>query len=108
MAAARDAHPPQPRTLIGRIGFHAPPDARGALEIGYAVQPAQRRRGYATEAVEAMLAWAQREHAIHHFIASISPANAASLALARTFGFAQTGVQWDDDDGEELVFELHV
>ena len=28
-----------PRTLVGRIGFHAPPDARGALEIGYAVEP---------------------------------------------------------------------
>jgi RimJ/RimL family protein N-acetyltransferase len=100
--------PGRPATLVGRIGFHAPPDARGALEIGYAVEPAHRRRGYATEAVAAMLAWAQREHGIRHFVASVSPTNVASLAVIRKFGFAQTGTQWDDEDGEELVFELHV
>jgi RimJ/RimL family protein N-acetyltransferase len=101
-------HVPPPRTLVGRIGFHAPPDARGALEIGYAVEPAQRRRGYATEAVGAMLAWAQREHAICHFVASISPTNVPSLAVVRKFGFVRTGAQWDDEDGEELVFELNL
>jgi RimJ/RimL family protein N-acetyltransferase len=98
----------EPRALIGRIGFHAPPDARGALEIGYAVEPRHRRHGYASEAVEAMLAWALREHAIHHFVASVSPTNVASLAVIRKFGFAQTGTQWDAEDGKELVFELHV
>jgi ribosomal-protein-alanine N-acetyltransferase len=97
-----------PRTQLGRIGFHAPPDARGAVEIGYAVESAYRGRGYATEAVEAMLAWALREHSIRWFVASVSPTNAPSLAIVRKFGFVQTGVQWDDEDGEELVFELHV
>lgn len=95
-----------PRTLVGRIGFHAPPDARGALEIGYAVEPAHRRRGYATEAVAAMLAWAEREHAIHVFVASVSPTNFASLAVIGKFGFARTGTRWDDEDGVELVYEL--
>jgi RimJ/RimL family protein N-acetyltransferase len=97
-----------PRTLVGRIGFHAPPDSRGAVEIGYAVESEHRRRGYATEAVEAMLAWARREHSIRCFVASVSPTNAPSLAIVREFGFVQTGSQWDDEDGEELVFELHV
>ena len=94
------------RHLVGRIGFHAHPDPRGALEIGYAVEPAYRRRGYATEAVEAMLGWATREHGIRHFVASVGPNNVASLALVNSFGFIQTGRQWDDEDGEELVFEL--
>lgn len=97
-----------PRTLVGRIGFHAPPDARGALEIGYAVEAAYRRRGYASEAVEAMLAWARREHNIGWFVASVSPTNVPSLAIVKSFGFVQTGAQWDDEDGEELVFELHL
>jgi RimJ/RimL family protein N-acetyltransferase len=94
--------------LVGRIGFHAAPDARGALEIGYAVEPGYRRRGYATEAVEAMLAWATAEHGVHHFIASVGPKNVASLALVRNLGFTQTGTQWDEEDGEELVFELQL
>jgi RimJ/RimL family protein N-acetyltransferase len=94
------------RVLVGRIGFHAQPDPSGAVEIGYAVEAAFRRRGFAEEAVRGMLDWASREHGISLFIASVSPSNVASLALVRKFGFVQTGSQWDDEDGEELVFEL--
>jgi len=41
--------------LVGVAGFKGPPDARGAVEIGYAIVEAQRRRGYASEAVAALL-----------------------------------------------------
>ena len=94
------------RTMVGRINFHGPPDARGAVEVGYAILPAHRRRGYAQEAVEALFAWASREHGITRFIASVSPDNEPSLGLVRKLGFRQTGSQWDEEDGEELVFEL--
>ena len=67
--------------------------------------PDCRRRGYATEAVRALLAWAEQQ-GTHHFIASIAPDNAASLALVRRLGFQETGRHWDDEDGEELEFEL--
>ena len=93
------------RRVIGTIGFHGPPDERRRLEIGYSVQPAYRRQGFAREAVRAMLDWAASEHGIHRFIASISPTNEASLALTRGFGFVQTGEQMDEIDGLELVFE---
>jgi RimJ/RimL family protein N-acetyltransferase len=96
---------PVPR-VIGHIGFHGPPDASNTVEIGYTVSPDHRRQGYAVEAVQALFAWATREHDIHRFRASIAPDNAPSLALARKLGFVQTGSQWDDEDGEELVFEL--
>ena len=29
-----------------------------------------------------------------------------SLVLVAQLGFQQTGVQWDEEDGEELVFEV--
>ena len=93
------------RRVIGTIGFHGPPDELGRLEIGYSVQAAFRRQGFAREAVRAMLDWAAAEHGIRRFIASVSPANAASLALIRGFGFRQTGEQMDEIDGLELVFE---
>jgi ribosomal-protein-alanine N-acetyltransferase len=95
----------QPRELVGHINFHAPPDASGAVEVGYMVLPGHRRRGYATEAVEALFAWAYRQHGVRRFIASVSPDNAASLGVIAKLGFVQTGSQWDDEDGEELVFE---
>jgi [ribosomal protein S5]-alanine N-acetyltransferase len=91
---------------VGSIGFHGPPDANGRVEIGYRVDAEHRRRGLATEAVAAMLDWARREHGVHRFRASTSPDNAASQAVIARFGFRQTGVQWDDVDGEELVFHL--
>lgn len=101
------------RPVIGHIGFHGPPGVNGpskpgALEVGYTVFEPFRRRGYATEAVAAILAWARDEHEIHDFVASVSPDNGPSLALVRRFGFRQTGRQWDDEDGEELVFELKI
>jgi [ribosomal protein S5]-alanine N-acetyltransferase len=101
------------RPVIGHIGFHGPPGVNGprrpnALEVGYTVFEPFRRRGYATEAVAALLAWARDEHGIHDFVASVSPDNVPSLALVRRFGFRQTGRQLDDEDGEELVFELHL
>ncbi|MBV9326555.1 MAG: GNAT family N-acetyltransferase [Chloroflexi bacterium] len=96
-----------PTTLVGRVGFHAPPDARGAVEVGYAVEPEYRRQGFASEAVEALLDWAAREHGISWFVASVGPNNLPSLALVKRVGFIRTGTRWDDEDGEELVFELH-
>jgi RimJ/RimL family protein N-acetyltransferase len=91
---------------VGSIGFHGPPDADGRVEIGYRVDAAHRRRGLASEAVAAMFDWARREYGIHRFRASVAPDNAASQAVIARFGFRQTGVQWDDIDGEELVFDL--
>ena len=94
--------------VIGSVGFHGPPDADGRVEVGYHVEPGFRGRGFATEAVTALLRWARDVHAIRRFRASIAPTNAASLGVARRLGFEQRGVRWDEVDGEELVFELDV
>ncbi|MFL5680814.1 MAG: GNAT family N-acetyltransferase [Chloroflexota bacterium] len=94
------------RRLVGSVGFHGPPNDDGRVEVGYHVEPEFRRRGFATEAVRALLDWAWREHSISRFRASVAPTNMASLAVVGGLGFRQTGRQWDDIDGEELVFEL--
>ena len=94
------------RHAIGSAGFHAPPDHDGRVEIGYRVEPAYRRQGAATEVVHALFDWAARQHGVTRFRASVSPNNVASLSIIRGLGFRQVGVQIDDIDGEELVFEL--
>lgn len=99
------------RPMIGHAGFHGPPGANAikaadAVEIGYTIFEPYRRRGYATEVVRALIGWASSEHGIHHFLASVGPHNGPSLALVRRLGFEQTGRHWDDEDGEELEFEL--
>ncbi len=94
------------RRFVGTVGFHEPPDAEGRVEVGYRVEPQYRRQGVASEVVRALFDWAAREHGIHRFRASVAPGNVASRAIIARLGFQQTGVQIDDIDGEELVFEL--
>jgi ribosomal-protein-alanine N-acetyltransferase len=101
------------RPMIGHAGFHGPPGvnavkATDAVEVGYSVFEPYRRRGYATEVVRTLIDWASCEHGIRHFVASISPENGPSLALVSRLGFKRTGRHWDEEDGEELEFELRL
>lgn len=93
-------------TVIGYLNFHAGPNEAGMVEVGYALLPDARGRGYAIEAVRAALEWATRVHGIRRFRAAVAPDNERSLNLIGKLGFRQTGDQWDDEDGLELVFEL--
>jgi [ribosomal protein S5]-alanine N-acetyltransferase len=101
-----DEEPVARRWIIGSVGFHAPPGPDGRVEVGYHVEPEYRRRGVATEAITALFDWAAAEHGVTRFRASVAPDNVASLAVVGHFGFRRTGVQLDDLDGEELVFDL--
>ncbi|MCW2810491.1 MAG: hypothetical protein JWP61_949 [Friedmanniella sp.] len=92
--------------VVGQAGFHGPPDASGLVEVGYAIDPARRRQGFGRAVLTALLARAAREVDVRVVRASISPNNAASLALAEPFGFVLVGEQWDEEDGLELVFEV--
>jgi RimJ/RimL family protein N-acetyltransferase len=95
----------EPRTAIGHVNFHGPPDDRGVAEIGYSLLPAFRGQGYAIEAVRAMFDWARREHGVRRFRASVSPDNERSQHLIGKLGFVRIGEQWDEEDGLEWVFE---
>jgi RimJ/RimL family protein N-acetyltransferase len=99
------------REVVGHAGFHGPPGVNGkkdpaAVEVGYKVFEPFRGRGLAAEAAQALMDWAREEHGVRRFILSIAPTNDPSLAIAAKLGFAQTGEQWDEEDGLELVFEL--
>jgi RimJ/RimL family protein N-acetyltransferase len=100
----------EPR-MVGHASFHSRPDppylrpyARSAVEIGYTIFAADRRRGYAREAVQAMMDWAIDRHRVRRFVASVAPANAASLALIDGFGFVRIGEHIDEVDGLEHIF----
>jgi [ribosomal protein S5]-alanine N-acetyltransferase len=99
------------RTMIGFIGFHTLPGADylnsyapGSVEFGYTIFPDYRGKGYASEAAQALMDWATREHHVTRFIVSISPANEPSLRIAKKFGFRKVGTVTDPEDGIEDVF----
>jgi ribosomal-protein-alanine N-acetyltransferase len=99
------------KTMIGFIGFHTLPGAEylnsyapGSVEFGYTIFPDYRGKGYASEAAQALMDWATREHDVTRFVVSISPTNEPSLHIAKKFGFRKVGTVTDPEDGVEDVF----
>ena len=102
------------QTMVGSIAFHmapAPEPVRplgpAGVEFGYTIFPPFRRQGYATEACQALMGWAQQQGVIR-FILSISPANQASLRIAAHCGFVKIGEQIDAEDGLEEIHARQV
>nr|WP_042193476.1 GNAT family protein [Kibdelosporangium sp. MJ126-NF4]CEL20632.1 acetyltransferase, GNAT family [Kibdelosporangium sp. MJ126-NF4]CTQ89544.1 acetyltransferase, GNAT family [Kibdelosporangium sp. MJ126-NF4] len=94
------------QVTVGRAGYHGPPDAVGMVEIGYAVDPEYRRRGYARAVLEALLRRAAREPDVRVIRVTITPDNEASYRLVSQYGFVEVGEQWDEEDGLEIVYEV--
>jgi ribosomal-protein-alanine N-acetyltransferase len=91
--------------MVGRIGFHGPPDVDGVVEIGYRIDAAHRRRGFGLESARQLIESAERLGQIWAVRASIAPANEPSLRIAARLGFQRVGERMDEIDGLELVFE---
>jgi RimJ/RimL family protein N-acetyltransferase len=90
--------------VVGHGGFHGPPDGDGLVEVAYTVVPEHRGQGHAHAILRALLDEVVDRPDVAGVRASVSPDNVASLATIRRAGFVQTGEQWDEDDGLELVF----
>ena len=82
----------------GLIGFQGEPDVFGQVEVGYGIDPAYGRKGYTTEAVQRLIAWAFGDPACKAVLArNIDPANWASLRVAAKAGMvayeeSETGI----------------
>lgn len=74
----------------------------GAPEAGWAFAPWSRGQGYATEAMNAVLAWSDATHP--RTVCMIDPDNAASLRVAAKLGYREmTRVEYKST--EVIVFE---
>jgi len=76
---------------VGDAGFFGPPGAEGEVEIGYAVVPAARGMGFAREAVEVLMEWAQSQPGVRAIAARVERGNVASVRLLERLGFAREG-----------------
>lgn len=64
--------------VVGGIGFFGPPDGDGAVEFGYGVVPEVEGRGYATEALRAMLRYAFLTGRVRRAVADTTHENIGS------------------------------
>jgi len=73
---------------VGGIGFFGPPDADGAVEVGYGLVPAVRGRGFASAALTQAIAIAF-EHGVRVVRADTDPANLPSSRVLERAGFRE-------------------
>jgi ribosomal-protein-alanine N-acetyltransferase len=81
------------QTVIGSAGFQGKPDDAGLIEVGYGVHPDFRNAGYATEAVEALLEWAQEQQDVRGVLAHCDADNTPSIRVVQKAGLKATGTK---------------
>jgi RimJ/RimL family protein N-acetyltransferase len=77
--------------LIGVGGFAGPPDDQGVVTLGFSVVPSLWRRGYASEAVAALVEWSSRQHDLRVIEAFTDNDNLGSVKVLQNNGFVQLG-----------------
>jgi len=80
------------RVLIGDGGFKGPPDHDGTVELGYSLLQPYWNRGYATEAVKALVEWAFHSPEVRSVFAEAQMGNTASIRVLQKAGFREVGL----------------
>jgi RimJ/RimL family protein N-acetyltransferase len=94
------------KEIVGSTSFHGAPNAEGMVEIGLGVHRDFRGRGLAREALVGMWSWVVEEPGVNVLRYTVSATNLPSTRLIDSFGFARVGVQSDERDGPEEIFEM--
>lgn len=86
-------------TVVGSAGFTGPPTADGVVEISYGVDPDHQGKGYATEAAQALTAYAFDSGQVRWVRAHTRPEPNASTRVLAKCGFQRVGEVIDPNDG---------
>ncbi len=95
--------------FIGEVGFGnfhraISPPLPDLPEAGWALMPWAHGKGYATEAVKALLAWGETRFGHAHAVCIMDPANQPSFRVAEKCGFREVR-RTTYHDGPTVVFE---
>jgi [ribosomal protein S5]-alanine N-acetyltransferase len=78
------------RSVVGDIGFKGKPDDEGTVEIGYSIIPSFRRRGFAVEAAQGLVAWAGETGEVKTIVAECDRNNTASVRVLERLRMKRT------------------
>jgi [ribosomal protein S5]-alanine N-acetyltransferase len=101
MVVARDT-----AEAVGMVGVKGGPDTNGAQEIGYGMNPDACGRGYATEAVRALVVHLLASNGIRAVTAYTATGNLASQRVLEKLGFTRTGTAWNEEDGDLIAWSI--
>lgn len=82
--------------VVGGVGVKGPA-VDGVVEIGYGLAPSRQGRGYATEAVAALVAALLAHPQVHSVTAQVAPANGPSVGVLVRSGFRHVGRRDEHD-----------
>lgn len=91
--------------VVGFIGFGAPSEGKeqwGELDFGYSMRPEFQGRGYATEALRAVIEFCFTKLGVNSFFGETMPENLASARVMGKAGMKVVGVR---DDGH-IVYRI--
>jgi RimJ/RimL family protein N-acetyltransferase len=92
--------------VVGAGGYKGSPDDTGTVEIGYAVIVERRRRGYAREFVDGLLAHAFADPRVTRVIAHTLRHLDASIGVLRSAGFELVGPGCDPNEPDAIQYAL--
>ena len=78
--------------FVGFTGLYCEEAFCQRIELGYMLHPKQHKKGYATEAVKAVVDWACLSFDIKKIIASVTTDNKASVNVLKKNGFVIEGI----------------
>lgn len=95
--------------LIGDIGIYFMPDKQNEVKLGYTLSADHQGKGYATEALAALINYLQSDLGKNRFIALIAPENIPSIHLVKRLGFIQIDIENEtelqvEEYPEDLLF----
>jgi len=90
---------------LGAIALGGKPDPTGAVLVGYAMYPGSEGRGYATEAVRAIVDWVFAQEGVRTVRALAPVWNTPAVHVAEKVGMRPVASNEDDEVGEVLVYE---
>jgi len=89
----------EPKTLVGMGGYKSDPSPEGVVEVGYAIAPAFRGQGLATEATRAMVNRAFADPRVQAVDAQTLAHETPSTRVLEKVGFRKIGERIDPEDG---------
>ena len=92
--------------FLGRVGPLKPKGWPG-FEIGWALAPAARGKGYAGEAASAAIDWSFERFAVDRIISIIDPLNLASQRVAERLGERRTAERFKPFRDACDIWEIH-
>lgn len=69
--------------IIGDLGFKGKPDTRNTVEIGYSITGSEQNKGYATEALKGIIAWAFNDDRVDKITAECQTDNIPSIKVLK-------------------------